>query len=105
MLIDIDSCAAQDTVVATTHSSVYELIVLRGDLGDVLVRGGDHFPEFRPVVFLGSIADDGSFEPHRIGIGLRMQFGSGEQFVITSQVQSLCRHGADAASPECAAVR
>jgi hypothetical protein len=55
------------------------------------------FTEFRQVLFHGSIADDGSLDLHTIDIGLRMKFGCGEQFVITSPVQSLSRHSADAA--------
>ena len=89
MAIHVDSCAAQETIVVTTRSSVYELVVLRGDRGDVLVRGGRHFTEFTPVLFLGSIADDGSLEPHTIGIGLRMKFVCADRFVITSPVQSV----------------
>ena len=102
MSICIDACAAQDTIVVTTCASVYELVVLRGDRGDVLVRGGRHFTEFRHVLFLGSIPVDGSLERHTIDIGLRMTFGVGEKFVITSPVQALSRHSAGAASLECA---
>jgi hypothetical protein len=105
MSIYIDSCAAPETILVTTRSSEYELVVLRGDGGEVLVRGGKHFTEFRHVLFLGSIADDGSLEPHTIDIGLRMKFGFGQQFVITSPVQSLSRHSAGAASPQCAAAQ
>ena len=97
MAIYVDSCAAQDTIVITTRSNIYELVVLRGDRGDVLVRGGRHFTEVTPVLFLGSIADDGSVEPHTIGIGLRMKFVCGDRFVITSPVQSLSCRSADAA--------
>jgi hypothetical protein len=97
MSICIDACAAQETIVVTTRSSVYRLVVLRGNRGEVLVRGGSHFTEFRQVLFHGSIADDGSLDLHTIDIGLRMKFGCGEQFVITSPVQSLSRHSADAA--------
>ena len=89
-----DSCAAPETVVVTTRSSVYELVV-RGDRGDALVRGGRHFIEATPVLFLGSIADDGSVEAHTIGIGLRMKFVCDGQYVITSPVQSLSCRGAD----------
>lgn len=103
MSICIDACADQQTIVVTTGASVYELIVRRGDRGDVLVRGGRHFAEFRPVVFLGSISEDGSLELHTIDIGLRMKFGFGDQVVITSPVQSFSRHSADTASPECEA--
>ena len=105
MAIHVDSCAAQDTIVITTRSSIYELVVLRGDRGDVLVRGGTHFTEVTRVLFLGSIAEDGSVEPQTIGIGLRMKFFLGEQFVVTSPVQSLSLDNVSAASRECAAAQ
>ena len=89
MAISVDSCAAQETIVITTRSNVYELVVLGGDRGDVLVRGGRYFSEVTPALFLGSIADDGSAKPHTIDIGLRMKFVVGERFVVTSPVQSV----------------
>ena len=101
MTLCVHSCAAQNTVVITTCSSVYELVVLGGDLGEVLVRGGRHFTEVTRVLFFGSIADDGSMKPHTIGIGLRMKFLCGEQFVVTSPVQSLS-HDVSAVSRELA---
>ena len=95
MAIYIDSCAAQETIIVTTRSSVYELVVLRVGRGDVFVRGGRHFSEVTRVLFLGSMADDGSLEFHTIGIGLRMKFVCGARVVITSPVQSLSRRSAD----------
>ena len=104
MTICINSCAAQETIVVTTRSSVYELVVPRGDGGEVFVRGGRHFPEVTHVRFLGSIADDGTLEPHTIGIGHRMTFVFGERFVVTSPVQSLSHDNVSTAgSRECVA--
>jgi hypothetical protein len=103
MSIDLGSCAPRETIVVNTRASVYELIVLRGDEGDVLVRGGSYFTEFRRVLFVGSTADDGSLHPLTIDIGLRMQFICGDRLVTTSAVQSLSRRPASAASTECAA--
>jgi hypothetical protein len=88
MAIQIDSCATQDTIVVNTRASVYELIVLRGEEGDVLVRGGSQFMDFRRVVFLGSTADGRSLQTRTIAIGRRMQFVYGDQLVMTSPVQS-----------------
>ena len=96
MAIHVDTCAAQDTIVITTRSSVYELVVPGDDRGDVLVRGGRYFTEVTRALFLGSIADDGSLEPHIVGIGLRMKFVCGGGFVITSPVQSVSCRSADA---------
>ena len=105
MSIHIDSCAAQDTIVVNTRSSVYELVVLRGDHGDVLVRGGRHFTDFQRILFLGSTADDGSFAARMIDVGLRMKFVCGDRFIITSAVHSLSPPIANTAAQECAVVQ
>jgi hypothetical protein len=78
-------------ILVSTRSSVYELIILPGDQGAVAVRGGRHFPDFRPALLLGSTAADGSFEPRTIDIGLRMKFVFGDTFVVTTRVQSIRR--------------
>lgn len=102
MSIQIDSCSAKEKIVVTTRSSVYELVILRGDRGFICVRGGRHFPKFRRALFLASTADDGSVAPRTIAIGLRMKFVSGDRSFLTSPVQSMCRRPAGAASTECA---
>ncbi len=88
MSIHIHSCAAFETIIVTTRSSVYELIVLPGH-ESVLLRGGSHFTEFRRALFLGSTADDGSFAPGTIDIGRRPRFICGDRVFITSAVESL----------------
>jgi hypothetical protein len=110
MSIHIHACAEFETIIVTTRSSVYELIVLPGHEG-VLVRGGSHFPEFRRALFLGSTAEDASFAPSTIDIGRRLQFICGDRVFITSAVESLslatceCRLKACAAELSGAAVR
>ena len=96
MSIHIDSCAERETIVVKTGSSVYELVVLRGD-GDVLVRGGRQFTEFRRVQFLGSTAEGGSLDARTLDIDLRMMFLVGDRLFITSPVQSIFRPHARAA--------
>ena len=102
MSICIDRMAAHESIVVVTCGSVYELTVLRGDRGAVLVRGGRPFPGLCQVWFLGSIAHDGSVQPLTIDVGLRMKFACGDTFVVTSPVRSLSRADAGAASPQCA---
>ena len=102
MSIDFGSCAVRETLVVTTRESVYELIVLRGDEGDVLVRGGSQFTEFQQVLFVGSTAAGGPRRARTIDIGLRMQFICGDQLVTTSAVRSLSRHPASTTSTESA---
>ena len=101
--IHIGSCAPSETIVAKTSSNVYELIIRRGDCGDVLVRGGSYFADFCPVLFVGSIRNDRAVERHTIDIGLRMTFRFDNQVIVTSEVQSLSRHPARDAEARCAA--
>ena len=98
MAIDLGSCAARDTLIVNTGASVYELIVLRGDQGDVLVRGGSYFAEFHQVLFVGSTAAAGPLLPGTIDIGLRMQFICGSRLITTSAVHSLSRRPASTTS-------
>jgi hypothetical protein len=100
--IHLDSCSARETIVVTTRSSVYELVVVDDAQGHFLVRGGTHFEEFRPAVFLASTRDDGSVAPRTIDIGLRMRFVSGDRSYFTSAVQSICRHPASGTSTDSA---
>ena len=90
--IDLASCAPSETIVARTGSSVYELIVLGDELGQVLVRGGKHFTTFCSVLFVGSTRPGGPIERHTIEVGLRMQFRCESIAIVTSAVQSLSRH-------------
>ena len=91
MSIRIDTLMEEESIVVTTRGSVYEITVVRGDHGEVMVRGGMQFPGFRHAYLLGSTADDGSFGPQTIGVGLRMKFVSGDVFVLTSPVRSFSR--------------
>jgi hypothetical protein len=103
--IDIASCAAFETIVAKTGSSVYELIVLRGEHGKVLVRGGKHFTTLCAVLFVGSMRHGGAIEQHTIEIGLRMKFYFENLVIVTSPVQSLSRRSTTATTAYCAATR
>jgi hypothetical protein len=89
MSIDLGSCAVQDTIVVNTRSSVYELIVLRGEEGDLLMRGGTLFPDFCRVLFLGSTAEGGPLQLRTIAIGKRMQVMCGNRLITTTAVQAL----------------
>jgi hypothetical protein len=105
MSIDLGSCAVQDIIVVNTRGSVYELVVLPAAYGEVLVRGGGHFPEFRRVVFVGSSVDGGSPQPGTIEIGHRMQFICDDRLVTTSAVQSVSRRPPCTASIGCVAAQ
>ena len=57
--IQIDSCPALEWIVVRTLNSVYDVIVLSGNAGEVLVRGGRFFPEFCRARLAGATAGGG----------------------------------------------
>jgi hypothetical protein len=101
--LQIRSCAASETIVVRTCSSVYELIVLRGESGEMLVRGGKYFSSFCNVVFVGSVRDDCAPQRHTIDVGLRMQFWFDDRIIVTSAVQSVARRLMSVDPAHCAA--
>jgi len=103
--IHILSCAPSEIIVVKTASSVYELMVLCGECGEVLVRGGKHFTKFRSALFAGSMRNGGAVERHTIDIGLRMKFYFENLVIITSAVQSLSRHPDNTDTTQFAATR
>ena len=97
--IRLASCREFETIVVNTRRSVYEIIVLHGEAGDILVRGGSGFPEFRRALFIGSTADGRALKLNTIDIGLRMELHLGDGSVVTSAVTAVSRTSARTDDP------
>ena len=80
-----------ETLTVRTQNSVYEITVLCGRTGEVLVRGGRFFPEFRPAILTGSRSAGNALKLRSLEVGLRMEFQTDKRFVITSAVEELSR--------------
>jgi hypothetical protein len=87
--IDLRACVPFERINARTSGSLYELIVLAGRSGEVLVRGGRFFPEFREAILCGSTAGGSLLKRRSLGVGLRMEFLVGNRIVVTSPVSEL----------------
>ena len=86
--ISLDSCRRFQTIVVNTSTSVYELIVLEGNTGDLLVQGGSRLPEFRRACFIGSVAPFSALKANSIEVGRRMRFFAGDRIIVTSPVKA-----------------
>jgi len=91
--IQLDSCRAFDWVVVQTSSSVYDLIVLPGDAGEVLVRGGRFLPEFRSARVVGSTDGGTLLKVKSICVGFRMELNVNGECLLTSRIQAISDHG------------
>jgi hypothetical protein len=71
--VQIDQIEELTTLAVQTSNSLYEVTVLNGQTGEVLVRGGDLFPVRTPVRLEGSTFGGSILKRRGIYVGLRME--------------------------------
>jgi hypothetical protein len=90
--VELDSCPELEWIVVTTSRSTYDVVVLSGHTGAVMVRGGSLFPEFRRATITGSLLGGIAVKLRTIAVGLNLEFLVGGTSVITSRVRTFSRH-------------
>jgi hypothetical protein len=87
--VQIDKLEALDRVIVKTANSLYELTVLAPLTGEVLVRGGNYFPDAATVYVAGSSLG-GSFLKHRgIYPGFQIELVQGNDTIVTGIAQKI----------------
>jgi hypothetical protein len=71
--IQLDQLAELETLTVRTQNSVYEITVLCGRTGEVLVRGGQFFPEWTPALLTGSTFGGSLLRSGGIYLGMKME--------------------------------
>jgi hypothetical protein len=89
--IQIEACSPLDHFVVETQNSVYDLVVVSPKDGDVLVRGGRLFPDFRQAQLVGATAGGHTIKLLGIHVGLRLELLVDRRSVVTSRVRSVYR--------------
>ena len=90
--IQLEGCLEHEWIVVRTRRSVYDVIVLSSNTGDVMIRGGRFFPEFRRATVAGSIFGAAGVKLRSICVGMHLLLDDGEKPVITSRIQTVSRH-------------
>jgi hypothetical protein len=72
--VQIDRLEELTTLAVKTARSLYEITVLNGNSGEVLVRGGEYFPQWTAAVLSGSSFGGSILKCRGIYIGMRMEF-------------------------------
>jgi hypothetical protein len=96
--IQLDLCLAFQQILVRTRRSVYEVIVLCGETGEVLVRGGQFFPDFQRARIEGSTAGGSAVKLRSICVGLHMELNVGGKVFFTSTIQAVLCGGLNATS-------
>ena len=89
--IHLGSCVPYERIAVRTMRTNYELVVLPGDSGDVLVRGGRYFEEFRRARLAGSSFGGNWLRVMTIEVGCRLEFQVDGARIVSSRIQAVER--------------
>ena len=71
--IQIETMQELETLAVRTKNSIYEITILCGRTGEVLVRGGKFFPKRTPALLAGSTFGGSILRMGGIYVGMRME--------------------------------
>jgi hypothetical protein len=72
-----------------TENSTYEITVICGRTGEILIRGGRFFPEFTPARLAGSSLGGSFLKLRGIYVGFSLEVHFDKRLIITSRVRKL----------------
>lgn len=87
--LQTEDLAEQEFLTVETENSRYELTILCGRTGDVLVRGGQFFPYTSAARLAGSSLGGSLLKLRGIYVGFRMELQAHDRSIITSRVRSI----------------
>ena len=87
--IQIDHVNDLETVVVETQNSTYEITIIDGIEGEVMVRGGQFFPQLTPAHLSGASMRGSFLKLRGIYLGFCMEFLHEGKRIITSSVRRI----------------
>ncbi|MBL8169376.1 MAG: hypothetical protein JNJ50_14565 [Acidobacteria bacterium] len=87
--VALRTLAPFDTVCARTLNNDYYIFLIEPETGKALVQGGRYFSEPVEATVSGSTFGGCMLKMGWLAVGLRIEFCSGGQRIVTSPVQSL----------------
>src|SRR5207247_10619702 len=81
-----------ECLAVQTENSVYEITVVSGRTGEILVRGGRFFPEFTPARLAGSSLGGSFLKLRGIYVDFSLEIHFEQRLIITSRVRKIAVH-------------
>ena len=87
--LQVESLEDLSKLVIHTENSAYEIRVISGRTGEILVRGGKFFPEFTPARLAGSSLGGSFLKVRGIYVGFNIEITLESRTIITSRVRRI----------------
>ena len=86
--LQIDRREDMEKLVVRTWNSFYEIAIIEGRSGEILVRGGQFFPELTPARLAGATLGGCFCKMRGIYVGFCMEINVHSQRIVTTHVES-----------------
>src|SRR5215467_12488909 len=87
--VQLESIQDMETLTIRTENSTYEMTVICGRTGEVLIRGGRFFPEFTAARLAGSSLGGSFLKLRGIYVGFSLEVHFEQRMIITSRVRNV----------------
>ena len=87
--VQLETIEDMETLTVRTENSTYEITVLCGRTGEILIRGGRFFHEFTPAKLAGSSLGGSFLKLRGIYAGFSLEVHFDKRLIITSRVRNI----------------
>ena len=87
--LQIDHTEDMEKLAVRTRNSLYEITIIEGRSGEILVRGGQFFLELTPARLAGATLGGCFCKMRGIYVGFRMDINANGQRTVTTPVESI----------------
>jgi hypothetical protein len=87
--VQVDRMGDMEKLEVRTWNSLYQITIIDGPSGEILVRGGSLFPELTPAQLAGATLGGCFCKMRGIYAGFRMEINANGQRTVTSPVESI----------------
>ena len=85
--VQVDRMEDMEKLVVRTWNSLYEITIIDGPSGEILVRGGKFFPELTAARLAGATLGGSFCKMRGIYAGFRMEFNANGERTVTTPVK------------------
>jgi len=87
--VQLEALQDMQKLSVQTENSSYEVTVISGRTGDILIRGGRFFPEFTPARLAGSSLGGSFLKLRGVYVGFSLEVHFDQRMIITSRVRAI----------------
>jgi len=87
--VQLETMPDMERLTIQTENSTYEVTVISGRAGDILIRGGRFFPEFTEARLAGSSLGGSFLKLRGIYVGFSLEIHFDKRLIVTSRVRKI----------------